>query len=65
MLTARTGGRLPALDEVREQVRRELASDRRLEANRRFLDGLLEKYTVKIEWPRSSGPSQTLAEARP
>jgi hypothetical protein len=41
IVTARTEGRLPALDEVREQVKRELLNARRLEANQKFLDNLL------------------------
>ena len=57
LLTARTEGRLPALDEVRELVKRDLMSERRLEANRRFLDGLLAQYKVKIEWPKADSVS--------
>jgi hypothetical protein len=52
LLTARTDSRLPALDEVRESVTRDVMSARRLEANRRFLDGLLAQYQVKVEWPK-------------
>ena len=50
-VTARTEGRLPALDEVREQVKRELLNARRLEANQKFLDNLLQKYRVRIQSP--------------
>jgi hypothetical protein len=52
LLTARSEGHLPALDEVRDFVRRDLVSERRQEVNRRFLEGLLSHYQVKIEWPR-------------
>ncbi len=52
LLIARTESRSPALDEVRELVKRDLMNDRRLEANRRLLDGVLARYTVKVEWPK-------------
>jgi hypothetical protein len=42
-------GRLPALAEVRDAVRREWDSARRKEANEKFYQGLLERYTVTIE----------------
>jgi hypothetical protein len=64
LLTALTASRLPALDEVHGQVRRDLINERRIDANRRFLDALFAKYTVTIEWP-SSDPitaDQTLAK---
>ncbi len=54
LLTARTESRLPPLPEVRELVKREMMNERRLEANRRFLDGLLAKYKVKVEWPKAA-----------
>jgi hypothetical protein len=53
LLTARTESYLPALDEVRELVKRDIMSERRLEANRRLLDGLLAQYKVKVEWPKA------------
>jgi hypothetical protein len=52
LLTARTDSHLPPLDEVRESVTRDVMRARRLEANRRFLDGLLARYQVKVEWPK-------------
>ena len=51
-VSSRTDGRLPGLDKVREQVKRELVNARRVEANRKFLDGMLAKYRVTIEWPK-------------
>lgn len=48
----RTEGRVPALEEVREQVGREWASERRTETNRKFLEELLKQYVVTIEWPK-------------
>jgi hypothetical protein len=45
----RTGSRLPTLDEVREQVRRDLVSRKRRDAREAFYSALLEKYTIIIE----------------
>ena len=50
-VVARTEGRLPGLDQIREQVKRELLNARRLEANQKFLDKLLAKYRVTIRSP--------------
>jgi len=51
-VSTRTYGRLPQLDEVREAVRREWANDYRLEANEKFYEGLLKRYTVTVELPQ-------------
>jgi hypothetical protein len=51
-VTTRTDGRLPQLDEVRDAVRREWANDYRLEANEKFYEGLLKRYTVTVELPQ-------------
>jgi hypothetical protein len=48
-ITGRTEGRLPALAEVRDAVRREWANTRRLEANEKFYQELLKRYAVIIE----------------
>jgi hypothetical protein len=45
----RTGSRLPELEEIRQQVRRDLVSKLRRNANEAFYGALLEKYTVIIE----------------
>ncbi len=50
-VNARTEGRVAALDEVRDQVKRELLNKRRVAANQRFLDGLLAKYRVSVQQP--------------
>ena len=50
-------GRIPALAEVRDAVRREWEDANRLEAKDRFYRGLLKRYTVTIEKPE-------LAEAK-
>jgi len=44
-------GRLPGLAEVRDKVKREWANARRLEANEKFYQELLKRYTVTIEGP--------------
>ena len=49
LVSERTDGRLPALAEVRDVVRREWANARRLEANEKFYQDLLKRYTVTIE----------------
>lgn len=45
----RTQGRLPALAEVRDSVRREWANAQRLEANEQFYQAMLKRYVVTIE----------------
>ena len=62
-ISERTEGRLPALAEVRDAVRREWDNARRLEANESFYQGLLKRYTVPIEGP-ALPPEKKLAEAR-
>jgi hypothetical protein len=50
-ISERTEGRVPALAEVRDVVRREWANARRLEANEKFYQELLKRYVVTIERP--------------
>ena len=64
LVSERTEGRLPALVEVREAVSRECASARRLEANQKFYQELLKRYTVTIEAPKTVGAGQKLARAK-
>jgi hypothetical protein len=52
LVSERTEGRLPALAEVRDVVRREWDNARRLEGNGKFYQELLERYTVTIERPQ-------------
>jgi len=63
-VSQRTEGRLPALAEVREAVRREWDNARRLAANEAFYQELLARYTVTVE---SGEPveSAVLAAAKP
>ena len=49
LVSERTEGRVPALAEVRDAVRREWANARRLEANEKFYQELLKRYVVTIE----------------
>ena len=51
-VSKRSLGRIPELDDVREAVRREWANDYRLEANEKFYEGLLKRYTVTVEQPQ-------------
>ncbi len=51
-ISERTDGRVPALAEVRETVRREWANTRRLETNEKFYQELLKRYVVTIERPK-------------
>jgi PPIC-type PPIASE domain len=51
LVSERTQGELPALADVRDMVRREWDSARRKEANERFYQDLLKRYTVTIEGP--------------
>jgi hypothetical protein len=49
LVSERTEGRLPALADVREAVRREWDNARRVEANEKFYEELSNRYTVTIE----------------
>jgi len=53
LVSERTEGRLPALAEVRDAVRREWANTRRLESNEKFYRELLKRYAVTIERPET------------
>jgi hypothetical protein len=61
-ITERTEGRMPALAEVRDAVRREWANSRRLESNEKFYQELLKRYTVIIERPKSTEEQTKLAK---
>ena len=54
----RSEGRLPALDEVRDQVRREWLDAKRREATDRFYKAILSRYKVKIELPEEKKVAQ-------
>jgi hypothetical protein len=61
-LEERTDGRLPELQEIRQAVAREWANAHRLEANERFYQELLRRYTVTIERPPTAVETKTLTE---
>jgi hypothetical protein len=63
-LAERTQGRLPPLEDVREAVRREWDSARRLEANEKIYQEMLKRYTVTIEQPAAEAGQKKLAEAK-
>ncbi len=57
LVSERTDGRVPALADVRDAVRREWANARRLEANEKFYQELLKRYIVTIEGLEPVGES--------
>ena len=63
-ISERTEGRVPALVEARNAVRREWANTRRLEANEKFYQELLKRYVVTIESPQRPEEQKKLAEAK-
>ena len=64
-ISERTEGRLPALADVRDAVRREWDNARRQESNEKFYQDLLKRYTVTIEPPAAAAENgKRLTEAR-
>jgi hypothetical protein len=57
-------GELPALDAVRAEVYRDLMFLRTREAEQAYFDGLLEQYTVTVEWPEGMEPVDLPGVAR-
>jgi hypothetical protein len=57
-LSQRTDGSLPALADIRDQVRREWFNTKRNEATEKFYQALLKRYTVKIEPPEDKKVAQ-------
>jgi hypothetical protein len=64
LVSQRTEGRLPALADARDIVRREWDNARRLEGNEMFYRELLKRYTVTIEGPEPVKGQQKLAVAK-
>ncbi len=62
-VSERVEGRLPALAEVRDAVRREWDHARRLAANEAFYQELLSRYSVTIEGLEPADPPGTLASS--
>ena len=54
-VSKRTEGRIPALEEVRDAVRREWANVKRLETNEKFYRELLRRYAVTVERSERTG----------
>jgi len=57
-IAQRSEGRLPALDEVRDQVRREWLDAKRKDATEKFYQAILSRYKVKIELPEEKKVAQ-------
>jgi hypothetical protein len=57
-LSKRMEGYIPALADVRDQVRREWFNAKRIEATDRFYEELIRRYTVKIEPPQEKKVAQ-------
>jgi hypothetical protein len=64
LVSERSEGRLPALAEVRDSVRREWDNARRLEANEKFYQELLKRYTVIIEGVEPTAEQNKLASSK-
>ena len=60
----RTERGTPALEDVRDAVRRELLNVRRSESNKKFYDGLRKRYTISIETVPAIAGDAKLAVAR-
>ena len=59
MISERSEGRLPALSDVRDAVRREWDNTRRLQANEKFYQELLKRYNVTIQLPELKNPVES------
>lgn len=49
LVSERTEGRTPGLDDVRDAVRRDWLNEQRIAANARFYQSLLQRYAVTVE----------------
>ena len=63
-VSERTEGRLPALAEVRDAVRREWDNARRLEANEKLYEAMLKRYVVTIERPQPAEETKSSRRRR-
>jgi hypothetical protein len=61
-ISERSEGRLPALADVRDVVRREWDNDRRQEANEKYFQGLSKRYVVSIEQPKFASDQTSLTK---
>ncbi|MCK6455672.1 MAG: peptidyl-prolyl cis-trans isomerase [Phycisphaerae bacterium] len=65
LIRNRSADRLPALDEIRDAVRREYVEAQRRQARESFYEALLQRYAVIIESPGPGLSGPVLAEGRP
>jgi hypothetical protein len=61
LVSGRTEGRVPQLEEIRDAVRREWANAHREAANEAFYQKLLSRYTVTIDRPQAADAADTPA----
>lgn len=54
LLKDRIAGRIPSLDQVRDQVERDWRRERKKEANEKLFRDLASRYAVRVEAPESS-----------
>lgn len=57
-VSERAEGHLPALAEIRSEVQREWANAKRLESEESLYQGLLKRYTIRIEPPEEKNMAQ-------
>jgi hypothetical protein len=55
LMRERTEGRLPELEEVRDQVLRDVVAKLHRENSRKFYERLRERYTITVERPGTAG----------
>jgi hypothetical protein len=63
LIDDRTDSRLPALQEVREVVRRDWANAQRAESNEKYYQALLRRYTVTVETAQPVMATETARRA--
>jgi hypothetical protein len=64
LVSERREGRLPGLAEARDAIRRDWENTRRVEANERFYQELLKRYTVTVETVEPTASQGALATSR-
>jgi hypothetical protein len=64
LVSERTEGRIPALQEIRDAVRREWANAQRLQGDGKFYRALLARYTVTFEPPVAITGNNEVAAAK-
>ena len=63
LVRERTEGRIPPLEEIRDQVRRDVLAERRERAYRALVDRLSATYEVTVEWPEGTADLARTAAA--